>query len=48
MKIFKYNKFLLDITELANEKITLEKIDYLLSQKLLRIFLILIFLKRMK
>ncbi len=26
-------KFLLDITELANEKITLEKIDYLLSQK---------------
>ena len=27
------NKFLFDITELANEKITLEKIDYLLSQK---------------
>ena len=26
-------KFLFDITELANEKITLEKIDYLLSQK---------------
>ncbi len=27
------SKFLFDITELANEKITLEKIDYLLSQK---------------
>ena len=26
-------KFLIDITEIANEKITLEKIDYILSKK---------------